>query len=471
MKKGGLFLALVCFCASVEANTLTLQEVETSVDKHFPRIQAAKLEIQKAQAEYLSAKGGFDPTFRSRVLASPLGPYQNVYNTNEIEVPVTDTGTDIFAGYRLGRGRFAFYDQGKLTYPYGELNAGIKFPLLRDNKIDERRARIRHGEINISIKNEDLILERLETTRSASLAYWDWVSEGEKLKIQRKMLNLAIKRKSFIEQRYRAGDGPHIDIVENDQAIARRETHVENQLRLFQRASFFLSLYYRDERGNPLTPNQQMLPSAFTVSGDHEKIKPIGKKKIFNLAQHHPMMRRIGEQRENIFVDLSLARNEKKPVLNNRVFVAQDFGPSEFGANGIAPLNKFSIYYELNFEYPIFQRLARGMIKQAERSLDQLDAEQKLHFDQIKIGINDAINQLMIAKNVVNVSAREVRLAKKVEKAEVVRFDHGDSTLFLVNQREELTADAKMREVESVANYYKAKALLLYAMGFLPSKR
>jgi outer membrane protein len=51
-----------------------------------------------------------------------------------------------------------------------------------------------------------------------------------------------------------------------------------------------------------------------------------------------------------------------------------------------------------------------------------------------------------------------VNLARQLEEGERARFDLGDSTLFLVNQRERATAEARVKLIEIQAEYEQSVA-------------
>jgi outer membrane protein TolC len=56
------------------------------------------------------------------------------------------------------------------------------------------------------------------------------------------------------------------------------------------------------------------------------------------------------------------------------------------------------------------------------------------------------------------VALREVNLARELERGERQKFDLGDSTIFLVNQRERATAEAEIKLVEIETDYQQAIA-------------
>ena len=56
------------------------------------------------------------------------------------------------------------------------------------------------------------------------------------------------------------------------------------------------------------------------------------------------------------------------------------------------------------------------------------------------------------------VAKKEVFLAKKLQSLELDRFNLGDSTLLFVNIREQTAAEAAIREVKALNDFFNAMA-------------
>jgi outer membrane protein, heavy metal efflux system len=433
---------------------LTESAVITSAQKHFPLIQASVADLQKAEGDYLSAKGGFDPKINSQLIVSPNGFYQNGFSNTELTIPVNDSGNNFFTGYRIGRGEFPVYDQERETYNLGEIKMGVELPLLRNHKIDDRRANIQTGKLNTELNMTTLQLIKLQTVRDASINYWIWYAEGKKLFIQKHILELAVNRQKMLEHSVSSGDLPHIDLVDNQRIIMQREASYTQQKALFQKASFMLSFFYRDNHGKPLIPDLSAIPNASPIHKFHEPMNP---QVLEAHIDEHPELERLKKQRLLSMVELDKANNNLLPILNNRIYVAQDFG------GGNPPLNRTSINYQLVFEFPIFQREAKGQIIAAEKLLEKNAHEQTLQHDKLMIQIQSALNDIHQAERVIQYTEQEIKMAYRVEEAENIKFKHGDSNLFLLNERELATTEAQLRYMDAIRNYCIAIAELRFA--------
>lgn len=450
------FFMQLNLCA--HAQMLTEADVLSSVERNYPLIVAAKANIHKAKAEYLSSQGAFDPTFRSNLLVSPNGIYQNGLAAAELDIPVSDSGTHVFTGYRIGRGKYPPYDQYKETFNYGEFRAGIEIPFYRNNKIDDRRATIMKAEIGSKISEEDLRLTKLKTKLEAALSYWDWVADGMQLQIQKNMLSLALDRQSALDRSVQAGDVAEIDSVDNQRIIMQRKAAVQMYQGLFEKSSLLLSLYYRDASGKPVLLSMLDIPS-IRKKEVVKSINPLSASMIEGMVTHHPGVQLLSRQHEVALVSLKQANNNYLPILNNRVYLAQDMG------GGNPPLNRTTINYELTFEIPIFQREAIGQIQAANNELIKIDNERKLQSEQIAVKIRQSLAQIKAYQSIIKHTFDETQMAMRVQRAENIKFTHGDSDLFVLNQRELSTAEAENSYVDAVRNYHMTIAQLRYAIG------
>ena len=59
------------------AASLSLNEVLSSLEQHYPLVRASLQDLEKSRADLLSAQGGFDPVLRSSYQNTPSGEYVN----------------------------------------------------------------------------------------------------------------------------------------------------------------------------------------------------------------------------------------------------------------------------------------------------------------------------------------------------------------------------------------------------------
>lgn len=457
-----LVLLLLVYTNVYGAHEIHLQDIINSVNQHYPLILAEQKNLTKAYAENFAAKGGFDPILRSEFKDVPQGTYQHRYSDTEFLMPSPYRGTELFMGYRNGQGEFPIYDGQNMTTSEGEVRAGVKFPLLRNSDIDETRAKIKETEYRIAQQKQVYALKKIDVMRQAAYAYWSWVGEGKKLGIYKHLLNLAIIRQNALKKRFQHGDAARIEVVENERLIIQRQAAFVMAERLFQKAGFELSLFYRTPEGQPLIPSKEQLPKIFpnipTLSWNRVVLNSN------SIIQQHPMIQELNQQIQISQVRLAIAKNSLLPKLNTQIYAARDMGPYPDPTHTI-PINRESLNLGLELELPIYQRKARGDILSAQKTYERIIDQKQMANDQLYVELKDNFNALEAERMLVFMAKKEVELAIEVEQAETIRFNEGDSSIFLVNQREQSTADSQLKEIGVTVDYFKTKVELLSACG------
>ena len=172
---------------------------------------------------------------------------------------------------------------------------------------------------------------------------------------------------------------------------------------------------------------------------------------------------------------LALAENQFLPGLSLGAGVSQDFGPTS------APLSSSSSVWNpdpktralpdldvsLVFELPVPLSQARGRLATVVASQNRLGHQRQLLLDRVSLELADVDNAASIAVGRLLQARREVDAAVVVEEAERARFAAGDSNLFLVNQREQASAEARQAVIDAVVDGRKAEVARLAATGVL----
>lgn len=450
-----LILGVMCFFPSMvsvatEQRKLTIDKVLQSVSHYYPKIKIARLEIIKAQGAHLSALGKFDPSLDATTRSQPLGGYINNYGDTQISVPTFYNGVKLFAGYRNGNGNWPIYYQNYLTNSGGEYRAGLSLPLLRDRLVDKERTNLLTTAESIEMKKHDSEAIKIKIYQETIKAYWQWVEAGLQLKTFRRLLKLAQKRQVAIEQQANQGDLAQLAITENMQQVVQREQLLNQGTMILEQAAINLSLYYRDERGNPKIPSEKSLPSHLWM---HSRQLLQG----FPQLAHHPALKKLQNYLKIIRLKRDLAKNELLPNLDA---TASTF--KQYGSGGYPALIPEAAFIGVSFKFPVLQREAKGKLIRTQSELEQIRTEKKFMYEQLKnelsnlyIGIRRIDQQVVFLK-------KEYHLALRVQQGETKKFYEGDSTLFLVNQREQLTTQVQLNWINAQVQQNELKDLVRF---------
>ena len=434
----GLSLTLMSLCCFArEANYLKLEDVLQSVNRCYPQIKIARLEINKTQGEYISALGKFDPSLTLNSASQPVGGYINNYGDTELNIPTLYNGVKLYGGYRNGQGNWPIYYQNYLTNSDGEYRTGISLPLLRDRLIDKERTSLLTKSETIRMRQQDAAVIKIKVYHEAIKAYWQWVQAGLQVKTFKQLQALAKQRQKAIVKQANQGDLPKLAIVENLQQIVQRKQLVNQGEMIFEQAAINLSLYYRNEKGFPKVPENEELPPYVLEQSEH----PVdGLLKL----QQHPALKKLQNYSNIIKLKQNLAKNELLPNLDATAYTFK-----QNGTGGYPLLIPQAAMVGVSFKFPLLQREAKGKLISASSELHQIKTERKFLFDQLK----NELTNLLIGKKMyhhqVALLNKELHLAKTVQNGETQKFHAGDSTLFLVNQREQATAQVRLNWINA----------------------
>jgi outer membrane protein TolC len=454
-------LALVVLLAG--DGSLMLDEVLDGAQASFPSLVAARAEVEVAEADALAAAGGFDPTLRARAWAIPVGGYPQTRLESVIDAPTPLWGTSLFAGYRLGTGKIADYYGERYTWSAGELRAGAVVPLLRNGPTDRRRTSLARAELGKRIAGLTVEHQRLEVTRLATFRYWEWVAAGQRRRVAQDLVKLALVRDRQLEGRARLGEVPVVERQENQRAVLQREAFLVQAQRAVEAAAFELSLYVRGGDGEPTLPDDHRLPLEVPEpSGAGFELEATDE-----LLLRRPDVQRLTGQVEQAGLEVKLAQVQLLPALDLGLSVSQDLGKSP--GPGYDALGKTELELSAVLEVPLLFREGRGRLSAAQAARAKLDAQLKLARERASAEVHDARSALNAAKARIGLQRKEISVAEQLEGAERTKFELGDSSLLLVNVREQATAEARLRQLDALIEAHKAEASLLAALALTRS--
>ncbi len=429
---------------------LTREAVLDSVAIHYPKIQAALAKQVQAEGKYLAAQGEFDPKFKQESLFWAAGYYDLRTVDNKVVKPLGPLAAEVFAGYRVAAGAFPVYYDRLETLSGGEFNFGLVFSLLRDRVIDPRRFKRQQAQWDLIGADYDLLATRLGVHHRAIKAYWYWLATGLKLAIYRELLVLSEWQRVALEKRLQAGQIASILLVENQQYVLKRRATVLEAKQDFTAAGIALSLYLRDAKGLPLVPDLQRLPRNFpafapdmvlTVADDQASMR-----------EQHPDLAALRLAQAKTEGERQLARNNLLPRLDVTLKAARDIGTGKESRHGN------DVIVELAVEVPLGQRKARGEIAAAVARRQALADEQRLLAQQLEADIARLAELIRTERDMIALLQQEVAQAMALRAAEEVRFKEGASDYFLLNAREERTAESRVRLIDAWYRYYTALA-------------
>jgi outer membrane protein TolC len=455
------FLLAMCFVlgmniTNVGGQVLTLNELVRQVISNHPRSKQINLQAERASANLTKAKGSFDPVFDFNWNQKDYGG-KNYYNLLDADVRIpTRFGLDFKTGYEVSRGLFLNPENN--TPGGGLLFAGVSLPLGQGLFIDQRRANLRKAEIGKDMAGLDILLDQNELIYQSVIHYVEWQQAFE----ARRLMVLALDN---IDQRYEAirsqvlrGDRAGLDTVEikiQKQLIqiSLRQTEVE-----LQNARIMLDTYFWNENVNsgipgvavPETMDNITLPSFIS----DESISVIG---------DHPLIRQYGLKGNQLGIEKRLLTDRLKP---NLIF---SYNPifEPLATNPFSDFQWTNQKLGLSFYMPLLLRKERGDIRLVNASMMALEMEVKDKTSLLYGKYMAYLSELNALDEQVKLYDEAVLLYRQMFEAENRLFESGESSLFLVNTREQNLVQAQLKLVEYKAKRQKIYFSMIYTAGKL----
>lgn len=424
-------------------NPMSMYDFLSLVDNNFPKLVSVRLESDLAKAKAQEKSGAFDPVFsvgsdflRYNPSSAPGKAYETQMTETSIDV-LDRSGAKLQIGARLNNGRVK--SPGTSTGAWGEYFIGAKIPLIRDRLINTKTIAEKQAILGIPLADQFIRQTRFDILQKAGDVYWDWVGAGEKLRINRDLLAIAKTRADFVKKRVESGANPGIDYDEALAEVYRRQGSFEKAERDLQKAEFKLQIFLWDQQvvGAQKPIDRSLIPYLPTAYNPAKAdLVAAGQATALN---DRPELLGIQLSRDIFSLDLELARNERKPSLDLTLLPGTDVG-----ADGIGLTYKAGVFYSI----PLRQNTADGKIKQVGVKLAKLDLEEKQTRQGIQVEILDAVSNIQQSYQRVIAAEQELNFTRRLERGEIIRWERGTSTLFLVNQRERGRAEAEIRFVD-----------------------
>lgn len=423
---------------------IPVTDVITSAFKHHPIILAQLKTLDQYEFKLKESLGAFDLTLKSNGEGYTDGYYDGQAFNVFLEKPLFYMNSKAYAGYRQSEGEFPVYSRELITQNQGEVFAGVMISLLRDAGIDANRFKNLLASQDLVQSKLELEQQYIELQTMAAEAYYKWLIELEKVRIQKDLLELAESRVQSFTTRIKRGDLAKIYGVENEQYILKRKYELNDQEQKLYASSLYLSLFYRDEKGNPIilkSTNASKIGDlkAQTVKSEGELIGVVNSKDLTIRTLQSQLIQTDAERR--------MGQNELLPKLDVKYQVSEDRGTT---VSNLDPMEQ-KIY--LNLEIPIERRLGTGRKLAAKAKQESLEFKIKYRKEKNQTDVLSLLNSLRLFRSNFELTKNEIELASKLREAELAKFNKGASDFILVNLREESLAESKIKNATAYLDY------------------
>ncbi len=466
----GLVCLLMLFfpkLGSAQVDSLSLEEYYQLIRANHPVAQQAELIPREAAARIRLARGAFDPKLvadADQKMFEGTNYYRHIDGGLKV---MTLPGIEVKAGYEQGLGERL--NPEAYTPSEGLVYAGISVPLGQGLLIDGRRAALKQAKIFRESTTAQQMSLLNELIFDATKAYWEWSEAYAALQVQNRAVEIAEIRYNATVQDFKFGDKAAVDTLEaliqlqNRQQSQLSANLSENQTRLK------VSNYLWNEAGQALVVDASLYPERITLAPNLDgEVLDSALVWLEGLTDNHPELQLLRYKLAELEVERRLKADKLKPkiyaqynVLNRPLLVGEN--PAEVYPNVFENNYKWG----LQFSFPLFLRQERGNLEVTRLKIQDTQFKQ----DQKRLELNNKVlnylAELEILTDQINLARVNVTNYQRLLEAEVLNFQAGESSLFLLNSRETKLIESQLKLVELQAKYRKASASIAWSAGVL----
>jgi outer membrane protein TolC len=426
------------------------------VKKYHPLVKTANLEISMAQANLIMARGGFDPKievdFDKKQFRNQ--EYYSILNSS-FKIP-TWYGVEIKAGFDANEGVYLSPENNLPNQ--GLTSLGISVPLGQGLFINQRMADLKKAKIQLQQSQAERKLEAIKVLYNASVAYFNWKRNYNEVQLyQRYSANAQIRFKGIKELIYQ-GDKPAIDSIEAGIIVKNRLLSLEDSQLKLNKAKLELSNFIWIENNIPVELSDALIPEQKLDTTIQETLKTNDLLSADFSIMNHPKINALERKIEALTVDKKLKANFLLPKI--------DVGYSYLSDPRYFDNYQFNDYkVGLDFKFPLFLRKERGNLKLAKfkimesefaLSLEKVQLTNKINAQ--KIEIESLTKQRNLISGLVNDNSTMLQSEERL-------FTFGESSLFLINTRENNLVTAQLASILLENRFYISNSELFKIMA------
>jgi len=402
------------------------------------------------------ARGGFDPKiefdFNKKQFQGK--EYYSLLNSS-FKIP-TWYGIDLKAGFENNDG---YYLNPQNTTPTNGLaSLGINVPIGQGLFINQRMADLRKSKLQLELSQAERKLEAIVVLYNASVAYFNWKKNYEEYQLYKTYNSIAQIRYKGIVTLIEQGDKPAIDSIEAGIVVKTRLLNLEDSQLKLTKAKLELSNFLWLENNIPLELSDDIIPEKNLEETIQETLKTNDLlNSDFNL-ENHPKIEALQSKIDILTVDRKLKSNMLLPKIDIGYSYLSDPLSNNFNLK-----NDYKI--GLDFSFPLFLRKERGYLKISKFKIQETEFTLDLEKVQLTNKINAQKTEIQSLEKQQKIISKLVTDYQSMLQSEERLFSFGESSIFLINTRENSLVTAQLSKISLQNRYYISNSELFKIMA------
>lgn len=439
---------------------LGLEQTLDIIRKYHPVAKQANLAVNMAEASLQSSRGAFDPAFYLSTDRKTFNGQDYYFHSNpELKIP-TWFGIDVKAGVENNFGQRLAPDVTLNKSSY----VGVTIPVLKGLLFDQRRAAVKQGKLMVSMSKQERSLMLNDLLFDATDAYWKWVSTYQTYVIFTNAFNTNKARYELVRKAFISGDRAAIDTTEALSQLQSIEALQNQSWFDWQKARLSLSNFLWKDNNEPYELSEEVVPDPswnLVQLGDYPLPNLV--QVLDTAVQSHPKLLSLDFKMDI----LDLEKRLKFQSLLPKFDVNYNFLNKGYAFNNLLgqPLFNNNFKYGVLFSLPLLQREARGDFKMAGLKIKDLDMTTMQTRLEISNKVKSNFNEVLAMQKQSLLFQDNVRNQQALLKAEEMRFSIGESSMFLVNARENKLLETSQKLAELKTKFFKSLMAVQWAAG------
>lgn len=442
--------------------TLNAQELLSIIKAYHPIVKQADISIAKANADVRIARANFDPVFKYQNTNKAFSgiEYYDFFQT-ELKIP-TWYGLELVGGLQNLSG-----SNTNPTQTLGENSyVGLNASLLKNFSMDHRRATLKQAKIFRELAQiqqrqvvNDLSVEAMET-------YWAWVKSYQYYLIIKDNVENVKQRLNFIHSAFLNGEISAMDTTEALSQLQSFQIKEQSALIDFKNYGYKLSTFLWKKDAMPYELPENVVPDTTWLNDSNYLNLNFELDPLLALAKkEHPDLLVYNYKLSALQIEKKLKFQDLLPKLDlSYKHLAKGYNFIESPPVSVLQNN---YQYGLSLEIPLRLSKGRGEFEKAKLKIQETELDLQLKNQLIEMKIKATYNQLFILLNQIRLQAAQYNNLLLLVKAEETKLNNGESSIFLINNREIKALEAKQKLVDLKYQYFNSLYVLQWQAGLL----